>query len=316
MTIANGISWSPQALFGVPEDLPTLCRWAFGPVPEADYPNIVGMILNGSDGIFDEARLSQFPELRVISSYGIGYDHIDVNDANQRGIMVAHTPDAVTVSTAEMAVALLLSLIREIPAYHHQARANGKVLTGSGTGLSLELYGKTVGIVGYGRIGQRIGRLLEPFGVTVRYTRAHGPHPEDRERWQPLPTLLATSDIVMLVVPATRDTYHLLDKDAIASMKPGSLVVNIGRGPVIDEGALVDALETGHLKGVALDVFEDEPRIHPGFLNKDNVVLSPHRGTSTYETRVRMTEAAIANIAHALQGHPICLVPESTVYKK
>jgi glyoxylate reductase len=273
------------------------------------------MILNGSDGMFDGERLSQFPGLRVISSYGIGYDHIDVSYANQRGIMVTHTPDVVTISTAEMAVALLLSLIRELPAYHNQANAHGKVLTGSATGLSWALYGKAVGIVGYGRIGQRISRLLEPFGVTVHYTRAHGPHPKDRERWQPLAELLATSDIVMLVVPSTPDTYHLLDSDAIASMKPGGLVVNIGRGPVVDEAALVSALESGHLKGAALDVFEDEPLIHPGLLNRSNVVLSPHRGTSTYETRARMTEAAIANIVHALEGHPTCLVPESTAFR-
>lgn len=273
------------------------------------------MILNGSDGMFDGERLSQFPGLRVISSYGIGYDHIDVSYANQRGIMVTHTPDVVTISTAEMAVALLLSLIRELPAYHNQANAHGKVLTGSGTGLSWELYGKAVGIVGYGRIGQRISGLLEPFGVTVHYTRAHGPHPKDQERWQPLAELLETSDIVMLVVPGTPDTYHLLDSDAIASMKPGGLVVNIGRGPVVDERALVSALESGHLKGAALDVFEDEPLIHPGLLNRSNVVLSPHRGTSTYETRARMTEAAIANIVHALEGHPTYLVPESTAFR-
>lgn len=311
MPLNQEICWSPQALWGVPERLPSIYRWVFGPLAESKWPNVVAMILNGSDGNFDGQRLSQFPHLRVISSYGIGYDHIDEAYAMDRHIMVTHTPDAVTTSTAEMAMALLLSLIREIPPYHNQASQAGRVLTGSGTGLSLELFGKTVGIVGYGRIGQRLAALLEPFGVSIHYTRAHGPHPADRDRWQPLDKLLATSDVVIIAIPSTPQTYHLLDSRALASMKPQSLLVNIGRGPVIEENAMVLALDSGHLRGAALDVFEDEPTIHPGLLNRPNVVLSPHRGTSTYETRVRMTEAAIENILRALEGRPIRLIPGS-----
>ncbi len=312
MTLPSEICWSPQPLWGVPENLPEGVRWVFGSLPESAYPDVVAMILNGSDGQFDGNRLAQFPNLRVISSYGIGYDHIDAAYAGDHGITVTHTPDAVTISTAEMAVALLLALIREIPAYHAQATKAGKVLTGSSTGLSLELFGKSVGLVGYGRIGQRLVRLLEPFGVTIHYTRAHGPHPDARDRWQPLTTLLPGSDVVILAVPSTPETYHLLDRTKIATMKSGSLLVNVGRGPVIDEEALVRALDLGHIRGVALDVFEDEPIIHSGLLNRPNVVLSPHRGTSTYETRVRMTEAAMENVVCALAGHPIHLIPGSS----
>ncbi len=310
MTVKEPICWSPQSLWGVPKRLPDICRWVFGPLPETEWPEVVAMILNGSDGYFSGQRLSQFPRLRTISSYGIGYDHIDEAYARQHQIIVTHTPDAVTISTAEMAVALLLSLVREIVAYHNQASRAGKVLTGSGTGLSWELYGKSVGIVGYGRIGQRLAGLLEPFGVSVHYTRAHGPHPDDPERWRPLAELLGAADIVIVAVPLTPQTQHMLDRDAIASMKPGSLLVNIGRGPVIDENALVAALDARHLRGAALDVFEDEPRIHQGLLNRPNVILSPHRGTSTYETRVRMTEAAVENICLALDGHPIRVIPD------
>jgi glyoxylate reductase len=271
---------------------------------------VTGLIVNASDGYFDGVRISQWPQLRVISSYGIGYDHINVADATSRNIVVTHTPDAVTQSTAEMALALTLAVVRNLLVYDRQIRTQGRVLTGSNTALSPELYEKRVGLIGYGRTGQTIARLLAPFGVTIQYTRAHGPHPENPQGYATLTQLLTTSDIIIVIIPATHETYHLLGPNQLAMMPRGSYLINVGRGPVIDESALVDALARGHLAGAALDVYENEPLVHPDLVDRDDVVLSPHRGTSTFETRQRMTITAIDNLVQALANHPVRVVPE------
>ncbi|PSR33539.1 MAG: D-glycerate dehydrogenase [Sulfobacillus benefaciens] len=304
------ICWSPQPLWGVPKALPEDWQWVFGHLPPENYPLVTGLIVNGSDGYFDATRMAEWPQLRVISSYGIGYDHINVADATSRNIVVTHTPDVVTQSTAEMAMALTLALVRNLLVYDRQTRKEGRVLTGSNTALSPELYDKRVGLIGYGRTGQTIAKLLTPFGVTIQYTRAHGPHPANPQGYATLNQLLATSDVVIVIIPATPETYHLLGAHQLAMMPRGSYLVNVGRGPVIDESALVDALNRGHLAGAALDVYENEPLVHPGLLQRADVVLSPHRGTSTFETRQRMTETAIDNLVQALQHHPVRIVPE------
>ncbi len=304
------ICWSPQPLWGVPKALPEAWHWVFGPLTPEHYPLVTGLIVNASDGYFDGVRISQWPQLRVISSYGIGYDHINVADATSRNIVVTHTPDAVTQSTAEMALALTLAVVRNLLVYDRQIRTQGRVLTGSNTALSPELYEKRVGLIGYGRTGQTIARLLAPFGVTIQYTRAHGPHPENPQGYATLTQLLTTSDIIIVIIPATHETYHLLGPNQLAMMPRGSYLINVGRGPVIDESALVDALARGHLAGAALDVYENEPLVHPDLVDRDDVVLSPHRGTSTFETRQRMTITAIDNLVQALANHPVRVVPE------
>lgn len=303
------ICWSPQPLWGIPQQLPEQWQWIFGPLSPDLYPLVTGLILNGSDGYYDGQRLALWPSLRVISSYGIGYDHINVEEARSRGVIVTHTPDAVTQSTAELALALTLGLIRRLIPYDRETRSAGRVLTGSNTGLSHELFGKTVGILGYGRIGQTIARLLAPFGVSIQYTRQHGPHPSNPDQFVSFDHLLTTSDIIIAIVPLTTDTHHLIGQHEFEKMKPGGFIVNVGRGPLIDENALVLALESGQLAGAALDVYENEPIIHPGLLQRDDVILSPHRGTSTFETRERMTTMAIDNLVHALTGTPVREVP-------
>lgn len=232
--------------------------------------------------------------LRVVAQHAVGLDNVDLDAARARGVVVTNTPDVLTAATADLAMALLLAAARRVVEGDRLLRAGGfhgwrpLLLRG------LDLDGARLGIVGLGRIGQAVAARARAFGMTVVH---HG-----RRDGLPLAALLESCDVVSLHCPLTLATRHLIDAAALARMKPGAILVNTARGPVVDEAALVAALASGHLGGAALDVFEGEPAVHPGLLALDNVVLAPHIGSATVGARRRMAVKAAENLVAALTG--------------
>ena len=245
----------------------------------------------GADGVLsllttpiDAAFLDRAgPQLRIVANYAVGVNNVDLAAARERGVLVANTPDVLTRPTAELAVALMLSLMRRVTEGDRLIRRREP------WGFSLEfmlgesLDGKLVGIVGPGRIGRETARLVEAFGARVAFCG----------RGDDLRELLGTADVVSLHCPLTADTHHLIDAAALAAMKPTAVLVNVARGPVVDEGALAAALRAGTIAGAALDVYEDEPRVDEGLLELENVVLCPHLGSATRPTREGMGMLAV-----------------------
>ena len=243
------------------------------------------------------------PHLRIVANVAVGYNNIDLDAAKARGIIVTNTPDVLTDATADLTWALLLAMVRRI------AEGERMVRRGTWSGwamdqlLGRDVRGKQLGLVGFGRIGQAVARRAEPFGIRVAHTARSATSPF-AESATPLDRLLATSDIVSLHVPLAPDTRHLIDQAALARMKPTAYLINTTRGPVVDEGALAWALANHVIAGAALDVYEREPVIHPDLLALENVVLSPHLGSATMETRTAMADLAVRNVIAVLSSQP------------
>jgi glyoxylate reductase len=231
------------------------------------------------DPLFDAAGA----DLRIVANFGVGYDSVDVEAATRRGIVVANTPDVLTEATAELTVALMLALLRRVAEGDRLVRRGGDWALAPTFMLGEGLAGKTLGIVGLGRIGREVARLADAFGMRVVHTRGSGPYEE-----LPLERLLAEADVVSLHVPLTPETRHLIGRDELRLMKPSAVVVNVARGPILDEAALVEALESGEIAGAALDVYEHEPEVSAALLDLENVVLTPHLGSSTHAARDAM----------------------------
>uniref|UniRef100_A0A7V3YHM6 D-glycerate dehydrogenase n=1 Tax=Candidatus Caldatribacterium californiense TaxID=1454726 RepID=A0A7V3YHM6_9BACT len=265
-----------------------------------------GILCLLTDTIDREVMEAAGPKLKVIANYAVGYNNIDVEEATRRGIMVTNTPGVLTETTADLAWALMMSVARRI------VEADRFVRAGKFRGwepmllLGTDVYGATLGIVGFGRIGQAMARRALGFDMTVLYYDLQRA-PEEieqkyRVRFTPLPELLQRADFVSLHVPLTKDTYHLIGERELRMMKREAYLINTARGPVVDEKALVRALREGWIRGAALDVFEREPEVEPELLELENVVLAPHIGSASYATRTRMAEIAAQNLVKALQG--------------
>jgi glyoxylate reductase len=251
----------------------------------------------------DEAVLKAAPNLKVISNYGVGYDNIDVSYANKKGIIIANLPHEVTQSTAEMTWALILALARRVVEADTYVRSRDAFQTGPEVFVGTHLYGKRLGIIGLGRIGIEVARRAIPFGMEVVYSDCVRKVNEETKlpiSYLTLPELLMTADIITVHVPLTTETYHLVDTKEFKMMKETAYIINISRGPVINEQALIKALIDGKIKGAGLDVFENEPSVPLSLRKLSNVVLTPHIGTSTYETRVAMAKRAVENIITVL----------------
>lgn len=220
------------------------------------------------------------PQLRIVAQHAVGYDNVDLDAATARGVLVTNTPDVLTAATAEFALALLLALVRRVAEGDRLVRARQPWSWEPTAMLGTGLAGKTLGLVGLGRIGSEVGRLAEALGMRVVHT--------SRSSGMPLDELLAEADVVSLHVPLTEVTRHLIDAAALARMRPHAVLVNTSRGPVVDESALADALEAGAIAGAALDVFEREPEVEPRLLGLPNVVLTPHVASATVEAREAM----------------------------
>ena len=252
-------------------------------------------------------RFAKFPDLRVISRMGIGYDNVDLDAARAAGVVVCNGPDSPTVSTAEHAVMLLLAVTKELPI--QQARA-AEGIGGPAVASSLELDGATLGLVGLGRIGVRVARAARGLGMRVI---ASDPgieqSPIDDVELVGLDELFATSHVISLHAPSTPATRHMINADSIASMRRGVYLVNCARGPLIDQDALVAAIDSAHVAGAALDVTDPEPLPigHP-LLTRPNVIITPHIASSTAVGRRRLFEHAIDNALAVLDGRPASVV--------
>lgn len=252
----------------------------------------------------DASLLAHATTVKIIANYAVGYNNIDLPAAAERGIVVTNTPDVLTDATADLTWALLLAVARRV------AEGDAWVRTGTWTGwtptqmLGTDITGKTLGIIGMGRIGQAVAQRAGGFRMSVLYAGRHAVvHPPGHSwTWQPLESVLTHSDFLSLHVPLTDTTHHLIGQRELALMKPTALLINTSRGPVIDEAALLSALETHIIAGAGLDVYEHEPTIAPALSSLPNVVLLPHLGSATLETRVRMGLICLDNIAAVLEG--------------
>lgn len=258
----------------------------------------------------DRDVLAANPELCGVAQMAVGFDNIDVGAARELGIPVGTTPGVLTEATADLAFALLLAVARRVvegQRYVEQGRWKAwgpQLLLGAGVGPAPDGTKKTLGIVGFGRIGAAVARRALGFGMrVVAWTRTPGRIREvEGVESVDLDTLLGTSDFVSLHVPRNDGTHHLIDAPRLASMKPGAYLINTARGTVVDEAALVAALAAGHLAGAGLDVFEAEPEVHPGLLGDDRVVVLPHLGSATREARDRMAVMAAENAVAFARG--------------
>lgn len=246
------------------------------------------------------------PRLKVISQYAVGYDNIDLEAARERGIVVTNTPGVLTDATADFAFALLLAAARKILPADRSVRDGRFTRWETDQFLGMDLSGKTLGIVGLGRIGAAMARRAIGFGMKIIYHNRSPANPTVERllsaKRVSIATLLERSDVVSLHCSLNDETHHLIDAAAFERMKPSAILVNTARGAVVDEGALVEALRRGQIAAAGLDVFEEEPAVHDGLLALENVVLAPHLGSATRDTRTRMAEMCVEAIRAVFEG--------------
>jgi glyoxylate reductase len=252
-------------------------------------------------------EFKNLPNLRIVANVAVGYNNVDVVAAEMRKVIVTNTPGVLTEATADLTWALILATARRL------VEGVDLVRSGKWTGwhpeqlLGMELHGQTLGLLGAGRIGQAVGRRALPFGLRLLYT-AHNAKPEfERDTGATrvdLGDLLAQSDVLSLHLPATPETKGIINRETLARMRSGSILVNTSRGDMIREEALAEALESGHLGAAGLDVYTDEPVIHPRLLAAPRTVLLPHLGSATATTRRKMAAIALANVQAVLSGQP------------
>ncbi|WP_200551235.1 glyoxylate/hydroxypyruvate reductase GhrB [Kosakonia sp. LAM2021] len=263
--------------------------------------------LLGSSEKVDSELLEKMPQLRATSTISVGYDNFDVDALNARKILLMHTPTVLTETVADTIMALVLSSARRVVEVAERVKV-GEWTSGIGADwFGIDVHHKTLGIIGMGRIGLALAQRAHfGFGMPILYNaRRH--HTEAEERFQArycdLETLLKESDFVCLVLPLTDETYHLIGKAQFEMMKKSAIFINAGRGPVVDEAALIDALKNGEIHAAGLDVFEQEPLpVDSPLLSLPNVVALPHIGSATHETRYNMAECAVDNLIDALNG--------------
>ena len=271
-------------------------------------PKIVGVAATG-ESLVPAALLAQLTGLKVISVFGVGYDGVDTQAAIARGVPVTHTPDVLTDDVADLAIGLLLSVARQIPMAGQYVR-EGRWPSGP-MALGRKVSGARVGIVGLGRIGQAIARRAQSFDMEIAYT-ARSEKPESGFRYYPSAKALAAEvDFLVVITPGGAGTRRLIDAEVLAALGATGFLINVARGSVVDETALIAALQAGVIAGAGLDVFEDEPNVPQALWNMPNVVLTPHMASATRETRQAMADLAFANMKAGLSGQPLLTpVPE------
>jgi glyoxylate reductase len=276
--------------------------------PERNSKPVEGLYTYGHP-LVDGAFMDRLPGLKVISNYGVGVDHINLADAAARGIPVGNTPGVLEGATADLAIGLLLAAARRVVEGDRYARSSGFVRYDPGYMLGREVHGTTLGIIGLGWIGRLIARRALGFDMTVLYHNRGRRLDVERElgvSYAPLEELLAQSDHVILSVPLTDQTRGLMNRARLRLMKPTATLVNVARGPVVEPAALFEALTGGTIAAAALDVTDPEPlpRDHP-LLRLENLVITPHLGSATVETRRKMAELSVANLLAGLRGDPL-----------
>ena len=265
----------------------------------ADADGLVSVMTD----VIDRSVLDAGTKLKIVANVAVGFNNIDVGYAQSRGIAVSNTPDVLTGAVADLTWALILAVTRRV------AEGDRLIRRGGWTGWALdfmlgsELRGKQLGIVGAGRIGQAVGARAAVFGMSVAFSSRRDVDVPGQDRLS-LDRLLNSSDIVSLHVPLNDDTRHLINRKALTRMKRSAYLVNTSRGPVVDEAALAWALQQHLIAGAALDVFEHEPQVHADLMRLENVVLVPHLGSATNETRTAMADLAVENVLAVLSGRP------------
>lgn len=263
---------------------------------------LIAMLPDTVDRAVLEAGL---PDLKIVAAVAVGINNIDAKAAAELGVAVTNTPDVLTESTADLTWSLILGIMRRVTEGDRLVRRGGWKAWAFDFMLGTELRGKQLGIVGFGRIGRAVAARAAAFGVRVAYF-ARNPQAPQVEGCEPMPLdrLLATSDIVSLHCPLTPETRHLIDQTALARMKRSAYLINASRGPVVDEAALAWALKNRLIAGAGLDVYENEPGVLPELMTLENVLLCPHLGSATSETRTAMADLAARNIVAVLTGQP------------
>ena len=268
----------------------------YAPLQEAD------VLVSTFDKPVTREMIMSAPNLKLVTNFGVGFNNIDLGTCRERGIRVTNTPQPVIEPTAELAFALMHDVARRTAEFDRNLRQGKAEPFGVMNNLSHSLYGKTLGIIGMGRIGQALARRAIASGMRIVY---HNRRPLGDEamkrlgyeaRYVSKEELLETADFVSLNLPYTPEVRHIIDGKALRMMKPTAYLINTARGAHVDEEALVKALREGKIAGAAMDVYEHEPQIHPELLKMDNVVLSPHTGTGTWEGRIAMCESVCDNI--------------------
>ena len=282
-----------------------------------DKDGLISMI---TDNV-DEELLNASARLKIIAHFGVGYNNIDVKAASARGILVSNTPGVLTDATAELAFALILAVSRRLVACDRLTREGRFQYWAPMLFLGREVTGKTLGIIGLGKIGKAVALRAEGFHMRILYHNRNRIDISEEKalnaEYVGLHTLLAESDFVSLHVPLTEHTKHLIGADELSLMKPTAYLINTSRGPVVDEQALVNALRERTIDGAGLDVYEHEPALTPGLTELDNVVLLPHVGSGTLETRIKMATMAAENLIAGLSGEvpPNLVNPEALTHR-
>ncbi len=284
----EGVGFEARAARDEARDADALVTWGFVPV----------------DGAFLDAA----PGLRVVANIAAGTDNLDIEELARRGVWATNVPDAFAASTAEVAMGLMLSVMRRISEGERYVRSGAWHASEPGRFDGVTLEGKQLGLIGFGRIARAVASRASAFGMRVRYYSRSAATVEDERRLgaerMSLDELLVTSDVVSLHVPLTPDTHHLLGERELARMRPGAFLVNTARGKVIDEEALIAALEAGALGGAGLDVFHEEPAVPDALLRLSNVAVTPHVGGATREARREAQRTALRNVRLVLDGKP------------
>ena len=259
-------------------------------------------ILLRSNTKLPEALIKQIPSIRMVSTCGVGYDNLPLAYLKEHGIKASNTPGVLNDAVCELAIGMMLGLLRRIP--ESEAFVKSGEWSKAPFKLATTLAGKNVGIVGMGRIGQDLAKRLEPFKVEIAYS---GPSPKQvpYTYYQNILDLAKNSDVLFLACPATPDTDKIVNTQVLDAMGPAAFLINIARGSVVDEEALLYALQHKKIAGAALDVFENEPNPNKGFLRLDNVLLTPHIGSATTETRIAMTNLAVDNLEAFFAKQPL-----------
>ncbi|HYT80841.1 MAG TPA: D-glycerate dehydrogenase [Actinomycetota bacterium] len=282
----------------------------------ADIKAKVGAVTLLTDKVDDEFLDVAGDQLAIVANFAVGFDNIDVAACTRRGVLCSNTPDVLTETTADTAWALLMAAARRVAEGDRFLRRREPWIWGPLMMLGQDVNGRVLGIVGFGRIGQAMARRARGFGMKVIYYDTYRPPPEVerglRAEFRELDDLLAEADLLTLHTNLSEETHHLINAERLASMKPTAVIVNTSRGPVIDEAALAQALKEGQIFAAGLDVFEKEPEVHPDLLELENVVIIPHLGSATVDTRIAMGMLAAENLIAALEGRqpPTLLNPE------
>ena len=278
----------------------------YAPLAEAE------VLVSTFDQPVTREMIMSAPHLQLVANFGVGFNNIDLDACRERGIRITNTPQPVIEPTAELAFALMHDVARRTAEFDRKLRQGKAESFGVMNNLSHSLYGKTLGIIGMGRIGQALARRAVASGMRVVYHNrkplgeidlGFGSQKPETIQYVSKEELLQTADFVSLNLPYTPEVKHIIDAQALRMMKPTAYLINTARGAHVDEEALVEALKTGEIAGAAMDVYEHEPQIHPELLTLDNVVLSPHTGTGTWEGRIAMCENVCDNILAWQQGN-------------